>query len=313
MLAVQIKSISREARDVVSLEFVAADGSELPQFEAGSHIDVHLPNGLIRQYSLCNASHERDRYLVGVLLDPNSRGGSKAVHELLEGSAINIGEPRNLFPLVESKGRSLLFAGGIGITPILCMAESLQKSGANFELHYCSRSREQAAFVGRIQDSPFASNANFHWDDEKSADIAGLLSSPKTEDHLYVCGPSGFMDFVLKTAEAQGWAKDQLHREYFSAEPKPDVENGSFEVQIASTGQVVKVDAETTVAEALIAVGIDIPLSCEQGICGTCVTRILEGIPEHRDMYLTEDEQQANNVFTPCCSRAKTARLVLDI
>lgn len=313
MLAVQIKSISREARDVVSLEFVAADGSELPQFEAGSHIDVHLPNGLIRQYSLCNAPHERDRYLVGVLLDPNSRGGSKAVHELLEGSAINIGEPRNLFPLVESKGRSLLFAGGIGITPILCMAESLQKSGANFELHYCSRSREQAAFVGRIQDSSFASNANFHWDDEKSADIPALLSSPKTDDHLYVCGPSGFMDFVLKTAEAQGWAKDQLHREYFSVEPKSDAENGSFEVQIASTGQVVTVGSDISVADALIAVGIDIPLSCEQGICGTCVTRILDGVPEHRDMYLTEDEQQANNVFTPCCSRAKTVRLVLDI
>ena len=313
MLAVQIKSISREARDVVSLELVAADGSELPQFEAGSHIDVHLPNGLIRQYSLCNAPHERDRYLVGVLLDPNSRGGSKAVHELLEGSEINIGEPRNLFPLVESKGRSLLFAGGIGITPILCMAESLQKAGANFELHYCSRSREQAAFVGRIQDSPFASNANFHWDDEKSADIAGLLSSPQAEDHLYVCGPSGFMDFVLKTADAQGWAKDQLHREYFSVEPKSDADNGAFEVQIASTGQVITVGSESTVAEALIAAGVEIQMSCEQGICGTCVTRILEGVPEHRDMYLTEDEQQANNVFTPCCSRAKTARLVLDI
>ncbi|RWU24981.1 oxidoreductase [Pseudomonas alkylphenolica] len=313
MLAVQIKSISREARDVVSLEFVAADGSELPQFEAGSHIDVHLPNGLIRQYSLCNAPHERDRYLVGVLLDPNSRGGSKAVHELLEGSEINIGEPRNLFPLVESKGKSLLFAGGIGITPILCMAESLQNSGANFELHYCSRSREQAAFVGRIQDSPFASNANFHWDDQKSADIAGLLSSPQADDHLYVCGPSGFMDFVLKTAEAQGWAKDQLHREYFSAEPKSDAENGSFEVQIASTGQLITVASESTVAEALIAAGVEIQMSCEQGICGTCVTRVLEGIPDHRDMYLTEDEQQANNQFTPCCSRAKSARLVLDI
>lgn len=313
MLAVQIKSISREARDVLCLELVAADGSELPQFEAGSHIDVHLPNGLIRQYSLCNAPHERDRYLVGVLLDPKSRGGSKAVHELLEGSAINIGEPRNLFPLVESKGRSLLFAGGIGITPILCMAESLQKSGANFELHYCSRSREQAAFVGRIQSSPFASNANFHWDDEKSADIARLLNSPQAEDHLYVCGPSGFMEFVLKTAESQGWAKGQLHREYFSAEPKSGAENGSFEVQIASTGQVVTVGSKISVAEALFAIGVDIPLSCEQGICGTCVTRILEGVPEHRDMYLTEDEQLANNVFTPCCSRSKTARLVLDI
>ncbi|MBB3273905.1 vanillate O-demethylase ferredoxin subunit [Pseudomonas sp. OG7] len=313
MLAVQIKSINREARDVVSLEFVAADGVQLPHFEAGSHIDVHLPNGLIRQYSLCNAPHERDRYVVGVLLDPNSRGGSKAVHELLEGAEIKIGEPRNFFPLVEAKGRSLLFAGGIGITPILCMAESLQKVGANFELHYCSRSREQAAFVGRIEQAPFAGHASFHFDDEKAADIPSLLSSPGAEDHLYVCGPSGFMDFVLKTAEAQGWAAGQLHREYFSVEPKSDADNGSFEVQIASTGQIITVGAETTAAEALIAVGVDIPLSCEQGICGTCVTRVLDGVPEHRDMYLTEDEQKANDVFTPCCSRAKTARLVLDI
>lgn len=313
MLAVQIKSIIREARDVVSLELVEADGSELPKFEAGSHIDVHLPNGLIRQYSLCNAPNERNRYLIGVLLDPKSRGGSKAVHELIEGSEITIGEPRNFFPLEESKGRSLLFAGGIGITPILCMAESLHMSDANFELHYCSRSREQAAFVRRIEDSPFAGNASFHFDDEKSADIVGLLSSPQAEDHLYVCGPSGFMDFVLKTAEAQGWPQHRLHREYFSAEPKTGAENSSFEVQIASTGQVVTVGSETSVAEALIAVGLDIPLSCERGICGTCVTGILEGIPEHRDMYLTEDEQQANNIFTPCCSRAKSTRLVLDI
>lgn len=313
MLAVQIKSISREARDVVSLEFVAADGSELPEFDAGSHIDVHLPNGLIRQYSLCNAPHERNRYLVGVLLDPNSRGGSKAVHELIEGAQINIGEPRNLFPLVESKGRSLLFAGGIGITPILCMAESLKLLGASFELHYCSRSRTQAAFVSRIESSDFSDVSNFHFDDEKSADLPALLKNPNPEDHLYVCGPSGFMDFVLKTAEAQGWSQGQLHREYFSAEPKSDADNGSFEVQIASTGQIVTVGADTTAAESLIAVGIDIPLSCEQGICGTCVTRVLDGVPEHRDMYLTEDEQRANDVFTPCCSRAKTARLVLDI
>ncbi|WP_397459196.1 2Fe-2S iron-sulfur cluster-binding protein [Pseudomonas asplenii] len=313
MLAVQIRSINREARDVVSVELVATDGSDLPQFEPGSHIDVHLPNGLIRQYSLCNAPHERNRYLVGVLLDPKSRGGSRAVHELLEGSEITIGEPRNLFPLLESKGRSLLFAGGIGITPILCMAESLHNTGASFELHYCSRSRDQAAFVSRIQDSAFASNSSFHFDDEKSADIPSLLSSPSPDDHVYVCGPSGFMDFVLKTAEAQGWANDQLHREYFSVEPKSDVDNGSFEVQIASTGQVITVGAESTVAEALIAAGVEVQMSCEQGICGTCVTPILEGIPEHRDMYLTELEQQANNVFTPCCSRAKTARLVLDI
>jgi vanillate monooxygenase ferredoxin subunit len=313
MLAVQIKSISREARDVVSLEFVAVDGSDLPEFDAGSHIDVHLPNGLIRQYSLCNAPSERKRYQVGVLLDPSSRGGSKAVHELVEGSEIKIGEPRNLFPLVYSKGRSLLFAGGIGITPILCMAESLQEAGANFELHYCSRSREQAAFVKRIEDGKFADSASFHFDDEKSANISSLLSTPSSDDHLYVCGPSGFMDFVLKTAEAQGWAKEQLHREYFTVDPKPDSENGAFEIQIARTGQIITVGAATTVAEALIAVGIDIPLSCEQGICGTCVTRILEGVPEHRDMYLTESEQMANDVFTPCCSRAKSARLVLDV
>lgn len=313
MLPVKIKSIRREARDVVSVELVAADGSELPEFDAGSHIDVYLPNGIIRQYSLCNPPQERDRYLIGVLLDPNSRGGSKAVHQLTEGMQINIGGPRNLFPLVESKGRSLLFAGGIGVTPILCMAERLTLLGAAFELHYCSRSRNQASFLNRIESSGFANVSNFHFDDEKSADIPSLLSGPSADDHLYVCGPSGFMDFVLKTAEANGWAKHQLHREYFSAEPRSVENSDSFEVQIASTGEILTVGAETTVAEALIAIGIDIPLSCEQGICGTCATRILEGIPDHRDSYFTDEEQRGNNIFTPCCSRAKTARLVLDI
>lgn len=315
MLDVVITAIRPEARDILSLELARADHGPLPAFSAGAHIDLHLPNGMVRQYSLCNHPGETHRYQIAVLRSSDSRGGSEAVHQLRPGQALRIGTPRNLFPLAEGGGRSLLLAGGIGITPLLCMAEHLASSGADFQLHYCARSEEHAAFVTRLEGSPFAGRVQLHFDDGARGrlDISHLLADQPVDTRLYTCGPAGFMQHVLDSARELGWAEARLHREYFSAEAAPQGAADAFEVQLASSGQVLRVEAGENVVEALRKVGVEVPVACEQGICGTCLTRVLEGVPEHRDLFLTEEEQAANDQFTPCCSRARSPRLVLDL
>jgi len=316
MIDVVVVSRNNEAQGICTYELANVDGSALPAFSAGSHIDVHLPGGLIRQYSLCNHPDEQHRYLIGVLKDPASRGGSQSLHEHIKGGdRLRISEPRNLFPLVHEARRSLLFAGGIGITPILCMAERLAHSGADFEMHYCARSSERAAFVERIRNSPFADRVFLHFDEqpETAMNTAQVLANPQPDTHLYVCGPSGFMQHVLDSARAQDWQENALHREYFAAAPVDSSNDGSFSVKVGSTGQVFDIPPDKTVVQVLESHGIDIPMSCEQGVCGTCLTRVLEGVPDHRDMFLTEEEQACNDQFTPCCSRSKSPMLVLDI
>ncbi|MCW1246014.1 PDR/VanB family oxidoreductase [Pseudomonas sp. SAICEU22] len=316
MIEVQVAARHDEALDICSYELTPVDGQPLPAFTAGAHIDVHLPDGLIRQYSLCNHPEERHRYLIGVLKDPASRGGSRSLHEQIRpGMRLLISEPRNLFTLAAEARRSLLFAGGIGITPILCMAEHLAQSGAAFALHYCARSRDRAAFVERLQQSPYADRVFLHFDEDPATalDAARVLASPSDDLHLYVCGPGGFMQHILDTAKAQGWREPNLHREYFSAAPTDTRADGCFSVKLARSGQVFEIPADRTVVQVLESHGVEIPISCEQGVCGTCLTRVLEGVPEHRDMFLTEAEQACNDQFTPCCSRSRTPLLVLDV
>lgn len=316
MIEVVVRSRNNEALDICSYELSAAQGVPLPGFSAGAHIDVHLPNGLVRQYSLCNHPHENHRYLIGVLKDGASRGGSQALHEQVQcGDTLQISTPRNLFALVPDAVRSLLFAGGIGITPILSMAEHLASIGADFELHYSARSSERAAFLERLKTSPFADRVRLHFDDVADSHLqaAQLLADPQPGQHLYVCGPSGFMLHVLDTAKSQGWSDEHVHREYFAAAPVDIRADGAFSVKLSSSGEVFEIAADKSVVQVLESHGIEIPVSCEQGVCGTCLTRVLEGVPDHRDLFLTEDEQAANNQFTPCCSRARSALLVLDL
>ena len=316
-LQVRVARKAVEAADICSFELVATDGRPLPAFSAGSHVDAQLPGGVTRQYSLCNDPAESHRYLIAVLRDPASRGGSAALHERVhEGDTLTISPPRNHFPLAHDAKRHLLLAGGIGVTPILCMAERLAISGADFEMHYCTRSRERTAFHDRIAASAFAPRVRLHFDDgaaEQRFDIAARLATPEPGTHLYVCGPKGFMDAVLGTARARGWPEAQLHYEFFAADVEPQQGDVAFEVQLASSGRIVVVPKDRSVTQALADCGIEVQTSCEQGVCGTCLTRVIEGVPEHRDLYLTPEEQAANDQFTPCCSRAKSARLVLDL
>ena len=316
-LRVRVARKAVEAEGICSFELVSADGVPLPAFSAGSHVDVQLPGGPTRQYSLCNDPTETHRYLIAVLRDAASRGGSAAMHErVAAGDVLTISAPKNHFALAHEAKRHLLLAGGIGITPLLCMAERLANVGADFELHYCNRSKARTAFAERIARSPFAARVQFHFDDGEAAqrlDIERLLASPEAGRHLYVCGPQGFMDAVLGSARAQGWTADRLHYEFFGAAPVDQSADGAFEVQLSSSGRVVVVPAGCSVVQALAEAGVSVPTSCEQGVCGTCLTRVIDGEPDHRDQYLTPEEQAANDQFLPCCSRSKSARLVLDL
>jgi len=315
LIAVRVARKTREAQDICSLDLIETSGNSLPSFSAGSHIDVHLPGGLVRQYSLCNAPDKTHGYQISVLKTPDSRGGSKAVHETVSaGDVLTISPPKNHFPLAHAAQRHLLIAGGIGITPILCMAEQLSTTRADFTLHYCTRSRINTAFYDRIRQSAFARRVHFHFDDgAQKLNLAETLKSPVAGAHLYVCGPQGFMDAVLNTARAAGWTQAQLHYEAFSNTPTRAKTDTRFQIQLASSGQVLTVPANQSVVDVLYAAGVVIPTSCRQGVCGTCLTRVLEGEPDHRDVFLTPEEQAANDQFTPCCSRAKSARLVLDV
>ena len=315
-LSVKVVRKQQEAVDIASFELVSLDGSPLPPFSAGSHIDVHVRDGLVRQYSLCNDPCETHRYLIGVLRDPNSRGGSVAMHEAVrEGDVVRISEPKNHFPLVPAS-RTLLFAGGIGVTPILCMAERLAQAVSDFEMHYCSRSMDRTAFHARIRQSSFAGRVHFHFDDgpqEQKLDLTSLLAQPDPGTHIYVCGPGGFIDHVVNTAKGQGWGSGQVHLEYFAAKAQDTSGEGAFDVKIASSGRTLSIPAGKSVIKVLADNGVEVPTSCEEGVCGTCITRVLDGIPDHRDVYFTDEERAKNDQFTPCCSRAKSACLVLDL
>jgi len=317
VIDVKVTGKGYETDDICLLELARPDAAPLPAFSAGAHIDLHLPGGLVRQYSLCNPPDDRHRYELGILRDPDSRGGSRAVHEQLQvGDSLQISEPRNLFPLEHAAERHLLIAGGIGITPLLCMAERLSHLNAEFELHYCSRTPEQTAFRQRIAQSKFTDRAHFHYSrttPDSRLDAAALLADPQPGTHLYVCGPNPFMAHILDTAQAQGWQPAQLHREYFAADSSTHDGDCAFEVQLASSGEVIEIPADRSVLEVLLEREIDIPFACEEGVCGTCAVRLLEGEPDHRDLFMSEQEHASNEEFAPCCSRARSKRLVLDI
>ncbi|WP_313025346.1 PDR/VanB family oxidoreductase [Pseudomonas lopnurensis] len=301
--------------DVVVLDLIPADGSGLPTFEAGAHVDLHVAPGLVRQYSLCGDPAERAVYRLGVLKDPASRGGSNAVHEtLLEGAEVIIGAPRNLFPLAPEARRSILVGGGIGITPMIAMAYALHARGADFELHYCGRSRRRSAFLEELASSPFASRVFTHFDDEAAGqrlDPDAVLGRAEPGVHLYTCGPTGFMDWIIDEAAQRGYPDEQIHREYFQVEV--DASGSGFEVVAARSGKTVQVAQGQSILDALAEVGINVEKSCEQGVCGTCLCDVLEGEPDHRDVYLTDEEKAAGDQILVCCSRSRSQTLVLDI
>jgi vanillate O-demethylase ferredoxin subunit len=310
---------TEEARDIFSFEFACPMGVDLPPFSAGAHIDVQVAPGLVRQYSLCNDPLERRRYVIAVLCDAGSRGGARTLHrELEEGDTVTVSAPRNHFPLAPPTpgARTLLIGGGIGITPLLSMAESLNHHDGAWQMHYCARSPEHAAFRTRLAAPGFDGRVHFHFDDglanQKMA-LPALLAEPDPALHLYVCGPPGFIDYVVDSARDHGWHPANIHREYFSNQDIDTTGDTAFDICIASSGAMLRVAAGESASTALLRRGYVIPVSCEQGVCGSCLTGVLEGEPDHRDLCLSDEERARNDQFTPCCSRARTRMLVLDL
>lgn len=301
--------------DIARIRFAPKDGGPVVPFTAGAHLDIYLPDlDLWRQYSLCSDPAETAFYEIGVLKDQASRGGSVAVHKsAIEGVDFKIEGPRNHFPLNEQAELSVLLGGGIGVTPMIAMAKRLQALGKDFVMHYCTRSEQGTAFLDELKAADFADKIIFHFDDRDDAqrlDLTRDLPDATEGTHLYVCGPQGFMDWVISTAEGAGHATENVHREYFSADV--DLSGDSFEVECAESGVTVTVGADDTIAKALAAQGIKIEVKCEEGVCGTCMTDVISGDIDHRDQFLTDEEREDGDVIMACCSRGK-GKLVLDL
>jgi vanillate O-demethylase ferredoxin subunit len=301
---------------VVVLDLEPADGSPFPEYEAGAHIDVlpdqHGPgDALVRQYSLCGEPGDRKRYRIAVLREEQSRGGSVAIHRLAVGHRVRISAPRNHFRLAPVRSHRL-FAGGIGITPLLAMARQLDADGGDYTLHYCARSATEMAFADRLSDHP---RVTLHLDDRpdtQKLDLRRDLGPPAPDTAVYVCGPGGFIDHVLAGAGALGWPSSALHKERFAATVGEAGPANGFVVRLASSGAEYHVPPEETILDVLLRNGVDAPSSCQQGICGECVVRVLAGDADHRDDVLTDDERAAG-LFTTCSSRALGPSIELDL
>ena len=305
-----VKSATWEAPDIHTYDLRAPEGGELPAFTAGAHIDLTLPNGLIRSYSLTNPQSDRHRYVIGVQKDRATRGGSKWVHENLRpGVVLTVNGPRNNFALNESAEKSLLIAGGIGITPMVSMTQRLTELGRDWELIYCARRKATTAFLEVFKSA----NVRFNFDEEpggKMLDMAAAVRAAPPDAHLYCCGPLPMLAaFEAATAHLP---RERVHVEYFSAKEPPAVEGG-FKVVLAKSGREFTVPPGKTILDTLLDAGLDIPYSCMEGVCGTCETKVLEGVPDHRDLILTEEEHAAGKTMMICCSGAKSEKLVLDL
>lgn len=316
-LSLLVRQIRFEGAGIHSYELVDPAGGELPPFTAGAHIDVHLPNGLIRQYSLSNSPAERHRYVIAVLRDDKGRGGSKTLHESLKvQDIVTFSYPRNHFALAGQPAKVILLAGGIGVTPLKSMAHALEEAGIAFEFHYCARNARCVAFAPELAGPWKHGTPIFHFDHGNPADgldIAGLLREHGEGTHLFYCGPAGFMQ-ACASASAH-WPAGSVHFEHFKApdiaRPAADAAPGSFAVKIASTGQLIDVAAGVSIADALNAAGVRIETSCQAGLCGTCKVHYLEGDVDHQDMILGDADQQ--QWLTACVSRARSPLLVLDL
>ncbi len=317
MIAVVVGSRTRETQDIIRVVFHAKEGV-LPPYEAGAHIDVCLPSGLIRQYSLCRLQDDPRCYEVAVFKAHSSKGGSEEMHRLNVGETLMISAPKNHFRLATTPAKSLLIAGGIGVAPLIAMAQQLEQMMKPFEFHYCARTPDAAAFVAWLKAASFADKVHFYFSQVPTSgrmDILNVLSQQAISTELYLCGPTDFIQQLEWQAQTLGWSQERLHKEYFSGLSPVSKEdsNTRFTLKIHSTGEEFDVAPEQTITQVLDANGIYLPVSCEEGVCGTCQTKVCHGVPDHRDLFLSEKEKAAGGLIMPCCSRSKTSLLELDL
>jgi len=309
---VVVNAITHLARDTVQVTLGTVNGSPLPESEPGAHIDVHLPNGMTRQYSLMSPAKAPVAYLIGVKRDARGRGGSVWLHDHLRvGRVLHISTPRNNFPLTPSARHTVLFAGGIGVTPIWSMMQRLGEWGASWEMYYAVRARSEAILVGDL--ARYGARAQVHCDEDHGGrllDIAGIAAGAGSDTHFYCCGPAPMITaFERATC---GIDPDFLHVERFVMRME-SLSAGSFQIDLSRSGRSLEVAADASILQTLLDAGIEVPHSCEQGVCGACETRVLGGEPDHRDSILTEGERRANTTMMVCCSRSLSARLLLDL
>lgn len=322
LLPALVYAIRHEADGIISIELRPATAATVfPPYSPGAHIDLHLGNGLVRSYSLCQPASAADAkhptYRVGVLRDKGSRGGSRWVHDNLRvGQTLSIAAPRNHFELDRSAQHSVLVSGGIGITPILCMLRELASEGRSVELIYCARNRQEAAFVEDIEALAQAHNIQVHWHFDQEAgqppQLAALLAGKSADAHYYCCGPTPMLDAFEKTCAELGNANAHIER-FAAVELPPDAAGGAFDVYLEQTGKTIQVPAGKSVLDTLLDAGIDCAHSCKEGVCGSCEVAVLEGEVEHFDGILSKKEKDSNTVMMVCVSRAKSTRLVLDL
>jgi ferredoxin-NADP reductase len=312
-LRVQVLRKWTTAEGVVGLELESI-GKPLPTHQPGAHIDVHLPNGLVRQYSLTNAPGEGSLYRIGVKLEPDSRGGSACLHETVkEGDVLAISEPRNNFPLRRDTVKTILIAGGIGVTPLLAMAQTLRSNNLDYELHYFAQTDGHLAFPEVLHELGDAVVLHLGLSsDETSQALTVLLAGYRPAMHIYVCGPGPMLEATRRIASGADWPDEAVHFEYFQNTIEVD-SSSSFEVSLARSALTLEVPSGKTILEVLRDNGIALISSCEQGACGTCEVAVIEGEPEHQDVYLNDSEKLAGQRIMTCVSRAKSSRLVLDI
>ena len=312
-LRVQVARKWEVAEGIMAFELRPIRGL-LPTFQPGAHIDVHLPNGHLRQYSIINGPGETDSYVIGVKREVASRGGSHWMHETLrEGDVLAISEPRNNFPLRRDAIRTLFIAGGIGITPLLAMAQTLHHSGLPYELHYFAQSAAQMAFAERL--AALGDSVQPHLGlapPETAATISELLAGYRPGFQVYLCGPGPMLEVARNMAAAQGWPDVAVHFEYFK-NTNPLDDSSSFEIALARSCLTLQVPSGRTILDVLRENGVDMPSSCEQGACGTCLATVIEGAPDHQDVYLNDTEKRSGTKILTCVSRSKSPRLVLDI
>lgn len=312
-LPVVVRRKWQSADGVVGFELAAREG-HLPTFQPGAHIDVHLPNGLVRQYSITNGPGELMSYVIGVKAENASKGGSQALIDTVrQGDILAISEPRNNFPLRRDATRTVLIAGGIGITPLLSMARFLDKSSLPYELHYFTRAGEQVAFRAELE--ALRGTIVFHAGlprDQIQRTVAEVLGPYRFAQHVYICGPGPMLESVRGTAAAQGWPDEAIHFEYFKNDKVID-NSSAFDIELARSAMTLHVPAGRTILQVMRDNGLVVPSSCEQGACGTCLTTVIEGEVDHQDVYLNATEKASNSCMMTCVSRAKSPRLVLDI
>ena len=315
LLRLRVQAIRLQAEGIHAFELVDPDAALLPPATAGAHVDVHLPGGLMRSYSLAGDPADRTAWTLGVLREVNGQGGSKAMHQSVHvGELLMVGAPRNAFPMASGATHTVLLAGGIGITPIKAMAHTLTAQGKSFEVHYCARTARNVAFTRELRALVPPDKLHFHFDNgvpSQGLNIINLLKQQPDGGHLYYCGPGGFMKACAEASTH--WAPGSVHFEHFKApEQAPkSVLDASFEVRLARTGITVPVLPDQSIVRAIELAGHRVPTSCLSGLCGSCKVDYLEGEVEHNDYILSDEEK--THCMTLCVSRSRSPMLVIDL